>query len=399
VAQLNTITVGGTAANGQVYTVTINGKTVTYTANGTDTNTTIATALQTNLANSTIGEFTEETWANPSAGVITATANTAGMPFTQTSSATGTGTLVTVVTTASSGPSDVSVAANWSTGATPANGDNVYIANSSVGLLYNLQALSAINPASITWDTTFTGNCGLPTVNPNGYQEYRQQYWQIGATLETFVPGTGGGSPLIKRDNGSVAWTVNVESSGSPAIQGRPAIILKGTSASNVLTVTSGNAGSAVDPGEVSTWQTINISYQNSQQTDVTMLLGSGCTLTTINQDGGTLTVNSSITTFTMRGGTSTVFGTGTIGTLDVEIGTCSYQSNGTITTATVGVSGTLDFSKDPRTRTCTNCTVYGTLNDPNQTVTFTNPVYFPNGVNASGATLNYGTNYHLARS
>src|ERR1700691_1519777 len=89
VSQVNTITVGGTPATSQVYTVTFNTKSVTYTATSLDTNITIAAALQVLLAASTISEFTEIIWTVSSA-VITATmnANQAGMPFTNTSSAT-----------------------------------------------------------------------------------------------------------------------------------------------------------------------------------------------------------------------------------------------------------------------------------------------------------------------
>lgn len=95
VAQVNTITVGGAAALAQIYTVTINGKSVSYTALNTDTNTLIATGLYTALIASQIPEFLEITWTNPSAGVVLGTATTAGVVFTQTSSASGTGTLTT----------------------------------------------------------------------------------------------------------------------------------------------------------------------------------------------------------------------------------------------------------------------------------------------------------------
>ena len=94
-AQVNTITVGGTPNTAQVYAVSMNGKTVAYAALVSDTNTTIATALQALLAASTIPEFTEVVWTNPGAGVVVGTAATPGYPFTSTSSATGAGTLTT----------------------------------------------------------------------------------------------------------------------------------------------------------------------------------------------------------------------------------------------------------------------------------------------------------------
>lgn len=119
VAQVNTITVGGTAAATQVYSVTINLKTISYTAIGGDTNSTIAAALRALLAASTIPEFAEVTWTVLTT-VITAASKTVGVPFTNTSSATGTGTLVTATTTANTGKYNWDDPDNWSEGRIPA---------------------------------------------------------------------------------------------------------------------------------------------------------------------------------------------------------------------------------------------------------------------------------------
>jgi hypothetical protein len=405
VSQVNTVTVGGTPASGQAYTVAmgVNGsKTVAYTATGSDTNSTIAAALQALLAASTIPEFAEAAWT-VSGAVVTGTANTAGYPFSNTSSATGTGTLVTATATASAGPNDVSTAANWSTGATPTTGDNVYITNTNSSLLYGLSALSGATVSGVTIDSTFTGTIGLPQQNANGYWEYRQRYFQLGVSTFTILTGTGGGSGQVQFDFGSVQVAATVANVGSPSQQGLPAVILKGTNASNTLTVTQGSVGSTIDPGDASTWSTVNIGYQTSQQTDVTMLLGSGCTLTTINQDGGQLTYYGGATTHTQRAGSSTVLGTGAVGALDVEAGTCLYQSTGTITTLTVGDAGTVDFTRNPAARTVTNATVYGggTLLDGYKSVTFTNAFSCPQGagVTSGGANIDLGTSIHIQRS
>jgi hypothetical protein len=403
IAQVNTLTVGGTPVNGQAYNVLINGKTVTYTSTGTDTTATIASSLQALLTGARIGEFGEITWT-VSGSVITATAATAGVPFTQTSSVgAGTGTLTTTTTVTGSGPNDVSLAANWSTGSLPASGDDVTLANSTSGLLYNLSALSAVTLNSLTIDSTFTGNIGLPRTNANGYVEYRPTYWQIGATTVTTLAGTGGGSGRIRLDLGSAATTLNINATGSPIDQGKPALQLKAINAANVLNILQGNVGVAVEPGELSTLVTINIGYQSSQQTDVTLTLGSGCTLTTINQDGGSLTVNSNVTTLTQRGGNLIVYGTAAITTLDIESGNCRWQSSGTLGTVTLGSSGgggSLDFSRDPRTRTVTNLTLNSgtTLLDPNKTVTFTNPLYLQR-CGLDQVKLDLGADFHLARS
>lgn len=399
ISQVVTLTVGGTPAVNQVYSVLMginNTKVVSYTAKSTDANSDIATGLYNALIASTYPEFLEVAWTNPSAAVILGTAQVAGTPFTLTTSATGTGTLSATTTTANSGPNDVSIAANWSTNALPVSGDDLYIVNNSNSLLYNLSTLSAVVLNSLTWDTTFTGTCGLPATNANGYEEYRPRNFQISTPTESFLPGTGGGSQLIQRDNGAQAWTVNVSATGSPLTQGRPALFLKGSSAANVLTVTQGLVGSAIDPGDTATWSTINVGYQNSVQTDVTLTLGSGVSVTTIDQTAGIVNVSCPVTTWTQQNGTANFYGTGAIGTLDVEGGVFDYQSNGTCTGLTVGDDGTVDYRSDPRARTVTNATIYGAFIDPNKTVTFTNPASFPQGI-PTGTDL--GTEIHLQRS
>jgi phage tail sheath gpL-like len=56
VKQVIAVTVGGTPANGQVYTVTWNGSSVAYTAGDGDTNASIAAALQARLAATELAE-------------------------------------------------------------------------------------------------------------------------------------------------------------------------------------------------------------------------------------------------------------------------------------------------------------------------------------------------------
>lgn len=522
IAMVQTLTVGGTPASGQVYSVVMginNTKSVSYSASSSDTRSTIAAALQQLLAASTYPEFQEVTWTNgsvtplaapaaptlataatggtvaagtyqveitftnaygeslPSAsasiattgttstltidspaasgnatgwnayvtqaggstytlqqaagsptaigtnltltapptstgaappsvntsdsGIIAATAATAGVPFLLTTSATGSGTFTAATTATNSGPNDVSVAANWSSNSLPTAGDNIYITNSSQPLLYNLQALAAVVLNSLTWDTTFSGTAGLPALNANGYEEYRQRYFQIQTPLETFLGGSGPGSSLIQRDNQGQAWTVNVAATGAPVAQGRPALLLKGTNAANVLTVTRGIVGSAIDPGDTATWNGVNIGYQSSRRTDANVTLGSGCSVANIDQTGGTVAVYCAVTgTWTQQAGSAFFYGTNTVAALDVEGGTFSYQSSGTCTTLTIGTAGTVDCSSDPRARTFTATTVYGSLLDPNKTATFTNPISCPTGSGGRyGATLDLGTEIHLQRS
>ena len=95
VAQVNTVTVGGTIANGLVYTITINGTPFAYTAVvPTDDNDAVATALR-----SAINGGSEPVTASGAGAAIILTADVAGTPFTIAVSATGAGTLTNVATT------------------------------------------------------------------------------------------------------------------------------------------------------------------------------------------------------------------------------------------------------------------------------------------------------------
>jgi hypothetical protein len=95
-----TITIGGTAAGGQVYTATINGVAVTYTAQGGDTNTNIAAGLAAAIVastNATVNDVLTGVTATSAALIVTVQAKYAGVDgnaITLTSGATGTGTAV-----------------------------------------------------------------------------------------------------------------------------------------------------------------------------------------------------------------------------------------------------------------------------------------------------------------
>lgn len=96
VAQVNTVTVGGTIANGLVYTITINGVPFAYTAVvPTDDNAAVATQLR-----SLINAGSQPVTASGASTAVILTADVAGTPFTVTTSTTGAGTLTNVATTA-----------------------------------------------------------------------------------------------------------------------------------------------------------------------------------------------------------------------------------------------------------------------------------------------------------
>jgi hypothetical protein len=280
-------------------------------------------------------------------------------------------------------------------------GDDVNLTGTAVQIMYSLNQ-SGILLNSLTIDSTYTGALGLPRYNASGgYREYRPRFLQIGIPTLTIGQGNGSGSGMVQIDCGSVQSVWDVYSTGQSSQQGVPALLLAGTNASNVLNIQQGNVGVAFDPGILSALATVNIGFQQSQQTDVTLVLGAGCTLGAINQDGGNLTLSSNVTTLNAEAGTTTILGTATLGTLNVQGGNVLHQSSGTLTAGVVGYGGTLDCSKGPPVaRTFTNLTLSAgaTFLDPNKTVTFTNPLYVES-VALAKVTLDLGQDFHLQRS
>lgn len=96
VAQVNTVTVGGTPASTFIYTITINGTPFAHTADGLDDNAAIATALR-----ALINAGAEPVTASGASTAVILTADVAGTPFTVAVSVSNVaGTLTNVATTA-----------------------------------------------------------------------------------------------------------------------------------------------------------------------------------------------------------------------------------------------------------------------------------------------------------
>ncbi len=373
VAQITTITLTAYDVT-TTYKVTVNGKVISTVGVG-GTTTTTATALLALLQACTEPEFLEITWT-ASTNVITGTAATPGQPFTATGSVSGgAGTQTTATPTASSGPNDWSLAANWSTGAVPIAADDVVFEASNVDVLYGL-AQSAVTLTSLTILASYTGRIGNPDFNPaGGYYEYRATYLAVSATTLNVGAGSGAGSGRLKLNVGTVACTLNVYGTGVPVDANiSQALLFKGTNAGNVANVYRGTVGIAALVGETATVATLRIGFISAQASDAVVYCGTGVTLTTITQDGGVLTTQSNLTTVNHYAGTHTILA-GTVTTLTIDSGTVFYQSTGTCTTAAIGSDGVLDCSQDLRGRTITNVLlVYerSAVRDPGKTLTLT---------------------------
>ena len=362
VTQLNTIT--PTASNSQTYTLTVNGKTVTYTADASATVAEITAGLVAAWNASTIPEMAEATAADGTT-VLTITGDTSGAPFTQTSSASGGGALVTVATTAAAGPTFFSAATNSSTGSAPVSTDDVILDRSAINYTDGL-AMSAVTLASLSIYASYTGSIGRPATNPNGYPEYRATELAISSDVLTIGAGDGNGSPNIRLNLGSVACVAEIIKTGQSQEIGCASVQLRGTSITSLI-IHNGSVDLAVNAGHTATVTLLQVAGG-------TVRTGTGCTVTTCQVNGGTVEMLKNPTTLTVLGGTVTLRGSNAPTTITIRrSGRLVYNSNQTITTLNLG--GVLDLSDDLRTFTVTtvNLEPGGQIIDPFDRMTITN--------------------------
>ncbi|MCA9014008.1 MAG: LamG domain-containing protein [Planctomycetaceae bacterium] len=273
-----------------------------------------------------------------------------------------TGTVATTVTplthttsTASEGPNDWSIAANWNTNTVPVSSDTVYISDTDQSILYGLDQ-SAVTLAALHVEQTFTGTIGLPRTNTDGassYFEYRDTYLKIGATTLFIGEKEGDGAERIKIDLGTVQTTALITNSGDSPDGNTPAILLLGTHASNVININRGSLGVAYYPTEVSTIATLRQAFFDDATDDTTVYLGAGVTITDITKTGGVLDINSATTTFKQTAGT-TVVHDGAHAVLNILAGLLNYNSTGTLTLANLSGDAVLVFDQDARPKTVT---------------------------------------------
>ncbi len=402
IAQVRTYTFIVPSSIGNSYSATINGKTVTYYSVSGDTAATVATAMLAALQASTIKELGEIVFANPSAAVLTATAQVPGTPFANVPSttaglvmSTGNGLangITTTDTQANQSPSDVNDPQNWlrfnmatsppaQTRALPQNGDDVRVGSSTIPMLWNLDQLAAVQFGTYQRWQSMTGQIGLPATNPNGYTEWRAQYFRF-VGPQGSVPagglsmicgqndGSGGRGPSLERYNvGSQPTTLL-------AIAGNRIDFL-GVHTANTFTALGGvKLGIAMIPGEAAQLSSCTVDG------NATISIGAGVTWTaasTLTMLGGSAILNSAPATLAMSNGARATIATDQLTWATVTMqGGCSltFYAGGTITTLTMTQNCIIDKSNDARTLTITNSTLDGDtcqVIDPLNAITWTN--------------------------
>lgn len=374
-AQVVTLVVGS-ATSTETFVTTMNGKSITYTAGTGETTSTVAAAVQALLAASEIPEFTEVEWTVDTA-TVTGTARVPGVPFTVSESGTGTYTLTTTV--ASTGPNHADEPLNWSAGTLPAAAEDVVV-DVPVDLLYGLENLSAAAYGSLRIKAAFEARIGLPRYNAGGYVEYRTRFWTIDTAIPLAVGEGEGRGPTRCNVTVTTAIAAVVHKTGTrdQGAENEPVVNFTGA-ASGTLSVASGDVGLASDD------DTKSIAVTTATvDNDAVLTLGKGATVTTCNQKAAAKVLGyGTVTTLNITGGEASLFNAPTTITAD-KLCTVNCRFTGTVTTVTArgqgeGDSPVVNCDSDPRARTFTNATFTGgaVLNDPDATVTRTNPFQF----------------------
>lgn len=351
VAQVDTLTVGGTLEAGDIFNITVtgtNGRTLTISVIAPDTTIAATVAALVAAWDASTDSLTAGIAAADASPDITLTAATAGNAFTVTVETTETGggpaddqTFVRAATTANGGPKDWSDVNNWDIGALPggAASQDVFIENFSGEILYGLDQSGIANTLdSLTIGATFTGKLG-----DEGSAGTVGDYLQIKSTVVDIGIHLGSGSPAgsgrIKIDVGSTASTINVYKSAASSDSSKPAVRLLADNAATDINVFRGSVGLAYESGETSSVNDIIVSWLTNRAGDSSVYVNDGVTVGgVLTKSGGTATVQVAIATITNSSGTLNITGSGNITTLNITGGTVTSVSSGTI--GTVNVTG-----------------------------------------------------------
>lgn len=304
-----------------------------------------------------------------------------------------------LIVTAPTGPNYWDDVDNWSTGVLPVDADTIVFESTAIDCLYGL-VQTLITPAIVRIKTNYSGKIGL--AREDDYYEYRPAYLTLGNTADAQTitieigQGNGDGSGRIKLNTGTAQTALYVFGTGTPAETDVPAVLWKGTHASNVADVQRGSMGVAFYADESATVATLTMGWIDDQARDASVFIGTGTTLTTVNKTGGTLDLWVGFTTLTQVEGL-TEFRDGTAGTITQYAGRLNYASDGGYT-AINQYGGTVDFSSGEASITGTNTTIYDLeeFKDESKRTTFTNAIaYKP----ADLGKLKLGANIGVQRS
>ncbi len=389
VAQVTRITFSA-YTSGQTYTLTINNKSISYTA-AASTSADVFAGLVAAWEAALAVELQEAT-ATVSSGVLL-TADVAGKPFTVTATATAGITSTITAVTAATGPNYFSNAANWSGNSLPSAGDDLRFRNSTVSLLYDLE--SATDYASVTIESTFTGDIGLPASNSSNYPEYRPRFLKLGTSTSYSIrigQGTGSRSSRILIDANGNNVTVQVYGTGQATGTESP-VVLKNTGSSSTVEFYSGFM--TIDSDSSHSLASCNLIASQSSGSQGRLVIAEGVAAGVVKALGGELEISGSATSLIASGGARcTITGEGTCPVIRADSGAIVYydSTEDVATSVEAANQGTLDFSRNGSPKAVAAATIHGggKILDPLSIVTWTAGIFL-SGCTLAEVTLDVG--------
>lgn len=360
--------------SGQTYTLTINGKSISYVATAS-TITNVVDGLVAAWQASPEREFAEAIPTNSSGVLLTSVV--AGTPFTVTGSATGGITATVTLVTAASGPNHFTTAQNWVGGVAPVAGDDLLFADTDQSLLYALEDVSN-NYGNITIDSSFVGAIGLPPTNSNGYQEYRPRFLKLGDGTSAFAVtiglGTGRQPERVLIDANNASVTAAIYGTGSNSADSDYPVVIKNPDNASVINLYAGRL--QVDADSSGACSAVRVTPSGQSQ-DASLLLGANIAAGDVLLAGGAVELRGSATTLVASDGATVEAMLGfTCPTITVASGAeLRWRSTaGIATRLTVQHGGRVDFSGQGGSKTVAACDLYatGSISDPLAVVTWT---------------------------
>lgn len=378
------LTPGGTIEVGDLFNVTINGKTLSVAAT-----TTVAADLCTAFLAAWLaldyavypefGEITPSLDNDVTPTLVYLTGVEAGVPFTVSVATTEAGggaadaqTWGLSTVTTATGPYHWDATANWEGGVIPVSTDDVIIDVPQARIRYGIDQ-NAVTLATLV----IRGDVeiGLPRISNAGYLNYLETYLKISAT-KVFINTTGS---LIRLHTGTNATTITVDGTGAAPDENTPAFQWRGANASNAIYRNAGSVGIAINPGETATLPTLAIGGDGNDE-GLPCVIGAGVTLTTLRQSAGTVNQYCAATTINKTGGVLNILGNVslTIAALNDYGGETNWSAPGTLTALTAGISL---VRTGHQAGTITNGTILkpdAFPRDPNKTITYSNAIVIP---------------------
>lgn len=351
-AKVVTVTVGSSTA-AQTFTLTTGtGKSIGYTAGGAESTTTIAAALLVLAAaiRQTEGDWAELTFSENTANVFTVTGPADGAPFTFTAG--GTGTMTATQTTAPLSPHDANDTANYSTGALPVDTvDALIFENSSADVLYNLDALAALQCTSVQRRTSYTGRIGLGDTASGNYREFRTKELSLKTATINWEQSASDSFQQFRILNVTTGGATTLTIVGDRTLPevGSEVLEIRGMPASSVVNATGGSLRLAPYVGQACTVLTL-------LALDSTITVGPSMTLSgTVNLTGCQARILSSWTTSLTMDGTSSLveIAGAAAGVVVIDSGRMLWKSTGAVgANPSIGSEGVLDFGEAPKALT-----------------------------------------------